>query len=292
MNLVSRVRNFVFTMNNYANTELVDSIDCKYIVYGKEVGESGTPHLQGFVCFKSQKTLSAVIKLMPGCHIEVARTVAEAIEYCKKEGDFTERGVPPMDQKTKGEVGGEAMKRKWEDIWEKAKTNRIEEIDAEERIRHYRTLRAIQKDYGARAADLEVESGYKGILWLYGLPGCGKSRWVRETYAREEVYDKTLNKWWDGYSGEKIVLLDDFGKAHGVLGEHLKRWGDRYSFPAEIKGGKIDIRPERIIVTSNYTPDQIWEEPMILAAIMRRTEMKFTFEIEKALIGDDEQDTK
>lgn len=262
-------------MNNYPNTELVDNIYCNYIIYGKELALSGTPHLQGFVAFKEAKSLSSVIKLMPGCHIEVAKTVEKAIEYCKKEGDFVERGVAPMSLKEKTELGGDATKRKWEETWEHAKKGEIELIEPETRIKHYRTIRAIQKDYGVRPDDLEVDAGYKGILWIYGNPGSGKSRWVRDNFAREEVYDKTLNKWWDGYNGESIVLLDDYGKAHGVLGEHLKRWGDRYSFPAEIKGGKIDIRPKRIIVTSNYTPDQIWEDPMLCAAILRRTELKF-----------------
>lgn len=262
-------------MNNYPNTELVDGIECKYVVYGKEIGESGTPHLQGFISFENPRAIGGVIKSMPGCHIEIARTVDEAIAYCKKEGDWVERGVAPVSLKERTKLGGDATKRKWEEVWDLAKNGEIESIDAETRIKHYRTIRAIQKDFGTRAPDLEVDSGYKGILWIYGNPGSGKSRWVRDTYSREEVYDKTLNKWWDGYNGERIVLLDDFGKAHGVLGEHIKRWGDRYSFPAEIKGGKIDIRPERIIVTSNYTPDQIWEEPMIYQAIMRRTELKF-----------------
>lgn len=274
---MSKSRNFCFTMNNYVDTVLVDSIDCKYIVYGKEVGESGTPHLQGFIVFENPRAIGGVIKSMPGCHIEVARTVDEAIAYCKKDGDWIERGVAPVSLKDKTKAGGDATKRKWEETWELAKNGEIESIDAETRIKHYRTIRAIQKDFGVRPPDLEVDSGFKGILWIYGNPGSGKSRWVRDNFTREEVYDKTLNKWWDGYNGERIVLLDDFGKAHGVLGEHIKRWGDRYSFPAEIKGGKIDIRPERIIVTSNYTPDQIWEEPMIYQAIMRRTEMKFMY---------------
>ena len=271
---MSKFRNFCFTQNNYTNTELVDGLECKYIVYGKEIGESGTPHLQGFVTFLNPRAMSGVIKSLPGCHVEIARTVEEAIAYCKKDGDFVERGVMPAFKVH--ELGGEATKRKWENIWELAKCNKIEEVDPEERIKHYKTLRAIQKDYGVRADDLDVPSDYKGILWIWGAPGCGKSRFVRDTYAREDIYDKTCNKWWDGYAGEKIVLLDDFGKSHKVLGEHIKRWGDRYSFPAEIKGGKIDIRPERLIVTSNYAPCDVWDDDnVLLQAILRRTEIKF-----------------
>ena len=73
-------------MNNYEGTELVDTLDCAYIIYGKEVGASGTPHLQGLVRWKNERSLSASIKALPGCHVEVTKSLFDAIEYCKKEG--------------------------------------------------------------------------------------------------------------------------------------------------------------------------------------------------------------
>lgn len=103
---MSRSRCFTFTHNNYPNTDLEDQLECKYIIYGKEVGASGTPHLQGFVSFDNPSTLTAVIKKLPGCHVEVAIAPDQAIEYCKKDGDFTERGSY-MTQKAKGRKGGE-----------------------------------------------------------------------------------------------------------------------------------------------------------------------------------------
>ena len=87
---MSRFRNFCFTHNNYTDTSLEDEISCKYLVYGREVGESGTPHLQGFISFECARTLSAAIKSLPGCHVEVARNVPAAMEYCKKDGAYTE----------------------------------------------------------------------------------------------------------------------------------------------------------------------------------------------------------
>jgi len=86
----------VFTRNNYIGTLFEDTVSCKYIIYGKEVGESGTPHLQGFVTFPEAKTLKTVIKLFNGCHVEISKAPFQAIEYCKKEGAFVERGDPPL----------------------------------------------------------------------------------------------------------------------------------------------------------------------------------------------------
>lgn len=51
----------------------------------EEVGESGTPHIQGAVRFKLQKDFGAVKLLIPGAHIEVARRWEEAKAYCEKD---------------------------------------------------------------------------------------------------------------------------------------------------------------------------------------------------------------
>lgn len=92
--------------------------------------------------------------------------------------------------------------------------------------------------------------------------------------AREEnpgLYLKIYNQWWDGYDHQEVVLLEDFNnKKHDVLVHHLKIWGDRYPFPAEVKGGSRTIRPEKIIVTSNYHPEEIWTESGDLDPILRR----------------------
>ena len=78
--------------------------------------------------------------------------------------------------------------------------------------------------------------------------------------------------WWCGYRddmpGHKTVLLDDLHPKFTER-EMLKNWADIFPFQAEIKGGSMTIRPERIIVTSNYHPHEVFGEKD-LGPIMRR----------------------
>ncbi len=102
---MSRGKNWCFTLNNYTSddydrlTQLVDKDECVYIIFGKEIGDSGTPHLQGFIAFSKRVYMTDVKKrISRTAHFELARQVPESIEYCKKDGDVFESGVLPAGQ--------------------------------------------------------------------------------------------------------------------------------------------------------------------------------------------------
>jgi hypothetical protein len=97
---MSRSQNWVFTLNNYNVQDeghlasLVENGVAEYLVYGREVGENGTAHLQGFVRFVERKRLVAVRSaISPRAHLEVAKHPQQARDYCKKDGDFVEFGT-------------------------------------------------------------------------------------------------------------------------------------------------------------------------------------------------------
>ena len=99
-------RRWCFTLNNYSSDEvnflreLAEQEICNYLVYGYELGESRTPHLQGYVCFSSPCRLERAKRLLgQRCHLESARgSPQQASDYCKKEGDFEEFGTLPQPQ--------------------------------------------------------------------------------------------------------------------------------------------------------------------------------------------------
>lgn len=108
---MSRGKNWCFTLNNYTDDDydrlshLVEDGECVYIVFGKEKGESGTPHLQGFISFGKRVYLTDVKKrVSKTAHFELARMVPESIAYCKKDGDVFEDGVIPAGQGKRSDI--------------------------------------------------------------------------------------------------------------------------------------------------------------------------------------------
>nr|WAE43058.1 MAG: replication associated protein [Cressdnaviricota sp.] len=258
-----RNRKWCFTVNNFTDEEeeVFKMLPCTYCICGQEKGEEGTPHLQGFVYFRTEKSFNQCSKICPRAHWEIARgSVAQNTAYCSKQMNFWTTGVAPMSQAEKGECEIQRYKR----AWDLAVSNVLIDVDADIRIKCYRTLKEIAKDHMSKPSDLEGVCG----VWIWGPPGSGKSRMARERYP--DSYFKNGNKWWDGYQGEKAVIIDDWGLEHVKLAYHLKIWSDRYAFIAEVKGGAILIRPSWIVVTSNYTIDTCFEDHQTCLALGRR----------------------
>lgn len=82
-------RYWMFTINNYNDEDVKLMNEWKelavQLVVAKEVGENGTPHLQGFIGFKGMKRLAAMKKMHSRAHWELSRSKDAAI-YCCKEG--------------------------------------------------------------------------------------------------------------------------------------------------------------------------------------------------------------
>jgi len=86
---MSAAKNWVFTINNYRDNDIeklekmFDHGHFSYIVYGKEVGEHGTPHIQGYVQLKKKMRMAQVKKFISSrAHLEVSRGSPEqAAQY-------------------------------------------------------------------------------------------------------------------------------------------------------------------------------------------------------------------
>lgn len=148
------------------------------------------------------------------------------------------------------------------------------DVDPELLIKHYGNLKKIRSDARNKLipADLNWVRKPEGAgppnVWYWGAPNTGKSRRARAELG--SFYQKMNNKWWESYDGEANVLLEDVDRTHEWMGSHLKIWADRYGFRAEIKCDSAVMRPEKIFVTSNYHPKEIFNDPSVCQAILDR----------------------
>lgn len=278
----SKAKHWCFTLNNYTQGERVfDLAPYEYIVIGLEVGEKGTPHFQGYLVLKERQRLSAVKKLWPRAHLfERLGTPERASDYCKKgeqtkaEWDLLHETGPNWGKNVKILIedgilpltGGQKTKANYAETRKLAMEGRLDEIDASHYIRHYTTLKRIAQDH--RPVPSTMDYVETPNLWIWGPTGSGKSTKARALL--KDPYIKMQNKWWESYADEPHVLLEDLGTTHIYLGDHLKIWADRFGFRAEIKLGSCVLRPKMIIVTSNYSIEDLFKDPNVRAPLQRR----------------------
>jgi len=244
---MSRARSWCFTLNNYSADDeaAIALISVKYLVYGREVGESGTPHLQGYVVFVESKTLSAVKKLIPRAHLEPAKGNHEQAEtYCIKDGDVVRRGEKPQQGK----------RTDLHDVIDACKAGSTQRELIEEHTSVYarypkfvdmcRTVYTAPRD--PRVAP--------NIRVFYGEPGAGKTRSAVEELPQAFMKTPTTLHWWDGYDMQTDVIIDEADKGYLKLCEMLSIL-DRYPLKVKVHGGVVEFVATNIILTANKHPD-------------------------------------
>lgn len=175
-------------------------------------------------------------------------TPQQASDYCKKEGNFVERGILPDDKYLKC---GMKEKARWALARKASEEGRFDDIPDDIYMRNYGSIHHIYQD------SMPTPPIMDGLLeneWIWGDTGVGKSAYAHAEYP--DLYPKPRNKWWDGYKQQDVILLEELAPTDADwIAPLLKIWADRYPFIAEMKGRSVMIRPKKIIVCCNFSPD-------------------------------------
>lgn len=249
-------------MNN--PTELLQMSDkFSYMVYQKERGESGTQHYQIYVQMPSSRALSTLRNLIPNTHWEIQRgTNEQARDYCMKQD--TRIDGPWEFGEFKPSGGKQGKRTDLDDVIELVRQKRPREEYAftSTYVKYHRGLEAIR----LIAVPPYEHNDVRGE-WYYGPSGTGKSRKAFE--ENPTAYRKSQNKWFDGYDNQDVIIIDDLDTP--TLGHYLKIWADRYPCTGEIKCGTVQLTHKKIIVTSNYSIDELFkDDPKMIEPLQRR----------------------
>jgi hypothetical protein len=236
-----------------------------------EETKEGKHHIQGYIEFinaiSSLKTIKNILK-DKAVHLEVRRgTREQARKYCMKEESQIQK---PIEL---GKWTGQGQRNDIKGMYELLKQGKTPaEICEINPHLYFRYHKAIDKVYNTIQAKQEGKYYPVDVSVLYGDAGAGKTRYVYDKHGIESVYRLTQgnagNVWYDGYSGQDVLLIDDY---YGWLKySTFLQTIDNYRIRLSVKGGTTYSRWTKVYITSNVHPTHWYKKQGLTNAMSRR----------------------
>lgn len=261
-----RSRAWSFTINNYTEKDIEFLEDylstCSYGIYGKEIAPSTqTRHLQCYSYTDNALSFSKMKKLFPTAHIEKSKGSPEDNQkYCRKENDYKEYGTIPKQGKRTDldEIRNIVTTTgKMSEVVLVAKSYQSVKM-AEQLLKYHEPKRTWEPV----------------VKWYYGPTGTGKSMSAMKELNNDFYMCMDTARWFDGYDAHENVIIDDMRKDFTKFHLLLKMLGGT-PYTVETKGGSRQFLAKRIIITSCYSPYEMYETREDIQQLIRRiTEIK------------------
>lgn len=246
-----------YSQCKFSREELLDHLNdidliVEYLIC-QELHKDGNTHYHAYVKYETGVAWKDLLKFKFNdrtANAEAVRSMSAVLKYCSKDDEYITniKNLESLIKKSKKrKVIGEIFERGA--LWA-VENGACREID-------YKRLKASVDLYRLDTAPVEATDDCKGH-WISGPTGIGKTHHVHERWP--DHFKKSANKWWDGYAGEEVVVMDDLGDKVGpMLTYHLKHWMDKWPSPAgEVKGGSIPLPFKVFVVTSQWTIDEMF----------------------------------
>lgn len=254
-------RNWVFTINNPEENDearLAKPYEwVKYAAYAHEVGEQGTPHLQGYLCSWEPVKMAKIKQYLPRAHLEVMYgRLQDNDAYCSKQNELVEIGERPMQGRRSDIIG---FKRKI-DLGEQP----VEIAEEEPHFNAYVKYHAGLEKYShhVRGKKMRCDREKPKVYIRVGDSGSGKTRWLDDEFGPGNWarMPNPTSSWFitPTVSHSSTVLVDDVGPQKVPKVEEFLEWTDRYPIEFNAKGGHLWWKPKNIVFTSNVGWSEWW----------------------------------
>lgn len=182
-----------------------------YFAGQQEIGATtGYAHWQAVIYFRDKVSLGTLRALFPRAHAEPTRSTA-ARDYVWKDdtavpGTRFEFGTMPMNRNRRTD---------WDAVLVNAQAGNWDSIPSDVYIRCFSNLNKIH------VQSLKPVAQEKTIYVFWGRTGTGKSRRAWDEATFDAFPKDPCTKWWDGYAGQRNVVIDEFRGQIGI--SHLLR---------------------------------------------------------------------
>lgn len=271
-----RARHTCWTLNNWTEQDL-ESVRSyaksqpRYMCWSQEIADSGTPHLQGYVAWNNPRSLEKFkAEVSKKLHYEpyTNGSAQQNRNYCL--GMVEKKGFkqnPTFEEV--GELPKQGERTDWRQAVEQINTGAHVHDVVQTQPQLLPAIRALErfKQLALKPKHRNVE-----VIYLTGAAGTGKSKWAWDNYP--DLYSKPDGAWFDGYTGQTTLLLDDY---YGDIPyPQFLKITDRYPLQVPVKGGFVHAQWERVIITSNHTIDKFYQ---VTDALKRRIKETHVFSI-------------
>jgi len=243
-----RYRNWCFTLTKEVSLDWESLIGdvITYICVGDEIGESGYKHWQGYAEFSKPMSRNNAKKMFHDkMHLKQRfGTQEQAINYCKKDGNFQEFGVRKKQGKRSDLDACREMIKEGKKNYEI-----VEEVTSFQAVKCLDTLRYMMVK--PRPKDVKPK-----VYWIYGPTGTGKTVKAKEILGEYDDCDYH-NNFLIGYTGSKNVLFDDF--RGGIPLHILLRMLDYGQCTVNVKNGSVFFAAEVVVITAPWGPAKVFK---------------------------------
>lgn len=274
---MAKPRNWCWTLNRDVDAWAVPTEAGEqglvYCVFQMEVApDTGRRHLQGYAEFNKPVRMSQAKAILglDAAHFEPRRgSRDQARDYCMKH-ESREDGPWEFGEWTRAGQGKRTdLMEIADDLKEGNDIRYIVDNHASSFIRYHRGIKELHFELTRQKATTQMRK--VRVFTYIGETGAGKTHRVYAWASRLKIQlyklDVAHHVWWDGYAGERAILIDDF---YGwIKYGNLLNILDRYPLRVEVKGGFLWANWTRIFITSNAHPNQ-WYKKGMTPALRRR----------------------
>lgn len=271
---------WVFTANN-PTAPLTCPEGVAFLVYQRELAPStGTPHFQGYLECATRQRSTAVMKMLKKAgytqkaFVEPRKgTAQQAYDYAT---DRTKPGVVLSEEPVVHGVFAPTSPGERTDILDlrdaallaPSLSSLLSQDSIQTCLAGHLRYASLCVQEGARKRTRPFRT--VEVIVRYGPTGTGKTRMPYELPEEPYKWNPNNPEWWDGYSGQSIIIIDEY---YGQLKpSRLLQLLDGYQCMLPVKGSFTYAEWTTVYITSNAHPSKWYKDlpEEVQAAINRR----------------------